>query len=508
MSTSELLISSGFIKEDKKSKYFKDEDGKYKLKEGEELSKDDAEEEFVELMAPGGGDSVYGKTGYPPPLKAYHLEWEKHELSLEAPYFWILDVLKAAYPIVEKIEDTFAAAENSAFFGMSQQRIGAQQDKISGFLAATGKMIKELFQMVRELRILDERIEYYQTVEKELKKDINQREKGAEVTLKGMFVDLVQGGGKSPASVYGMAQQLEFITLPDLFFDAPPCKDSSEVEAHVNRLAKDFNDNVRRVLLRHLTQFTTWRKRTYDEHKNRQTFMLSYLLQHFEIIQMYITWLKPYLRNVEKLTMKENRLNSPDLIAGFDGTMMDVEVLARESKDGMNGCILASFHYRTRAELKVMQEGYQRGPVQIGKMNFFFRVYCWSDEEVAQYKKMKELEIIEMMGEVSSTVKTAMESLGSDLTKYLEAAKNKAAPVKEEEKVKKKKSFMELFLGDFYTKKEEKTSVKAVKAPSKKELKEAKAKQEKAGLGLAKAAKSTAWNTFKNFKKANRMVQW
>src|SRR3989344_5943369 len=217
----------------------------------------------------------YDKTGFPEPLKSYKLSLEVFDLSLEEPYFWILDALKESFTIVEKLEDSFAAAENSAFFGVTQQRLGAQQDKVSQFLATTGKMIKELFQMVRELRIIDERLEYYKEAEGEFEKPLLERKKSAEITLKGMFVDLVQGGGKSAASVYGMSRELEFITLPDLFFDAPPFKTLEELENHISSLKKNFNENVLRVLIRHLRQFIEWKKRTAKEHHSRQRFMLS-----------------------------------------------------------------------------------------------------------------------------------------------------------------------------------------------------------------------------------------
>src|SRR3989344_4174241 len=321
--------------------------------------------EITELI-PG----EHGPTGFPEPKKSYTLFMESADLALEAPYYWILDSLKMAFPIVEKLEDSFAASENSAFFGVAQQKIGAQQDKISQYLATTGKMIKELFQMVRELRIIDERLRYYDGAEKELEKDIDKRERGAEITLKGMFVDLVQGGGKSAASVYGMSRELEFVTLPDLFFYAPPFKDVDELEKHVKNLEKDFNASVLRVLERHLRQFYEWKTRTHSEHAARKGFMLQYLLQHFEIIKMYINWIKPYLRHVGKLSFKSKNMVSPDLVSAFEGSMLDIEVLARkrDDKTGMNGCVLASFFYRTRPELKVVQEGYQRGPVHIGKM--------------------------------------------------------------------------------------------------------------------------------------------
>src|SRR3989338_410649 len=228
------------------------------------------EEEEAEIL-PG----EYQNTGFPRSLRNCRLLWEVYDLSLEEPYFWLLDYFKDSFPIIEKIEDSFAAAENSAFFGVTQQRLVAQQDRVSQFLATMGKMVKELFQMVRELRIIDERLGYYDTIEGELKKPIGQRSKTAEITMKGVFVDLVQGGGKSAASVYGMARELEFVTLPDLFFDAPPFKNVQELDHFLESLKENFNKNVRRVLQRHLGQYTEWKKRTHQEHQNRKKFQLA-----------------------------------------------------------------------------------------------------------------------------------------------------------------------------------------------------------------------------------------
>ncbi len=463
------------------------------------------EEEEKEINSPPPGPSIFAKTGFPQPLKDYLLFWEIYDLSLEEPYFWILHTLRESFETVEKLEDSFAAAENSAFFGTTQQRLGAQQDKVSQLLATVGKMIKELFQMVRELRIIDERMTYYEESEQQFSKPLGERSKSAEITLKGFFVDLVQGGGKSPASVWGMARELEYITLPDLFFDAPPFKSVEELDAHVKSLEVNFNRQVLRVLQRHLRQFMEWRKRTHEEHRSRQRFMLSYLRQHFDIIQMYITWIKPYLRHVARLSMNEKNMLSPDLISAFEGSMLDIELLARNSKDGANGCVLATFNYRTRPELKVVQEYYSRGPVHIGKVEIFFRVYAWTDEEVERYKKLKEKEGLILLGEVSSSVQEAMEALGDDLERYLELAKQKEK--KEESRPEPQKSLMERMFGDFYTPRKDKgPGGKA--GPSLRELRrqqqEAKSKSE----ALAKGARGACFNMYKNFKKAHRMIMW
>ena len=84
------------------------------------------EEEHTEVLR-----ELYSNTGFPAPKKAYKLSLEMYDLSLEEPYFWVLEEFRQNFKIIEKLEDSFAAAENSAFFGVTQMRLGGQQDKIS-----------------------------------------------------------------------------------------------------------------------------------------------------------------------------------------------------------------------------------------------------------------------------------------------------------------------------------------------------------------------------------------
>jgi hypothetical protein len=517
----DLLIKNGFVKGPDGKKLFNNgvlnealfekyytfgEKRSVKLKEGVDLKEAKkelkADEEKIEIIA-----DDHKTTGYPSPLKSYWIVWEAADMSLEAPYFWLINTIKEFFPMYEKLEDSFAASENSAFFGISQQRLGGQQDKVAQFLATSGKMIKELFQMVRELRIIDERLTYYNEMKLESEKELEKRGKSASVVLKGLFVDLVQGGGKSAASVYGMARELEFITLPDLFFDAPPFKDVAEMEKYVDGLAKDFNDSVRRVLIRHLRSFHEWSIRTHKEHEDRRRFMLKYLEQHFQIIQMYLEWIKPYLKHVAKLTMKEENMKSIELISAFEGSMIEIEVLARNNKkigeSGANGCLLASFMYRTRPDMKFVQEGYNRGPSHHGHFEVRFRIYGWSDEQVESYRRMKEMEGLELLGNVSSSVAEAMNSLGGELTKYLDEARGKKEEKKKEEE--KKKSLVETFFGEFYTPSAKKPKVE------KKSSKEVEANNYQMEQEIKKRGESTKWTvwfTYKNFKKAHGMVQW
>ena len=396
------------------------------------LEKYGFEEEIIELSSSRKGAVVFGPTGYPKPRKRYLLTFESFNHSVEEIYFWQLNWVQynQGYPreLMEKITDIFTASEQSAFFGAAQQRLGLQQEKVSQFLATVGKMVKELFQLVRELRILDERLSYYEDSYREGKTS-----ESAEITLKGMWIDMVEQGSKNPASVYGMARELQFVTLPDLFFKYHPTT-SKQVDAVVDNL--DFNRKVKEVLKRKLRSFLVWKEHTYKEMKTRKQFTLKYLRQHYVVIHMYLSWVRPYLRNIKRMILAD-KTKSVDLVSAFEGSIVEVEFLAKkfaqvfsyENEPIVNehvySVILATFIYRTRPQMNYQQDGWQKGPLHVGKTEMTLRGYTWTKEELERYKRMRDEEDFDLLGEIDSSIKTALEALGSELRGYLEESGEK-----------------------------------------------------------------------------------
>lgn len=349
----------------------------------------------------------------------FRLIYEVFNQSIEDLYFRALDFLREEneFAEFEKITDIFAASEHSAFFGVAQQRIGLQQDKVSQFLATIGKMIKELFQLVRELRILDERMYIYNAS--------YQADKSAEISLKGYWIDLVEGGAKNPSSVLGMAREIGFATLPDLFFDAPPM-DPVDVQKHIDSL--EFNRKVKEVLSRKLKSFLVWKLHTSKELKTRRVFTIKYLRQHYDIIKMYMNWVKPYLKNLRRLQLDSRKASSEHLIAAFEGSLIEIEVLAKKpaGQDGMGKNVYSVYHlhfdYRSRPEMKFVQEGYQRGPQHCGRTTFTIRAYAWTKDDIRRFREFRDKENFELLGDVDMSVKAAYTALGDELEKYLQEA--------------------------------------------------------------------------------------
>ncbi|MBD3164097.1 hypothetical protein GF323_02780 [Candidatus Woesearchaeota archaeon] len=437
-------------------------------------------------------------TGYPESIIRYRLIVEAFNMAIEEPYFWVLEYLRNmwGFPYIIKITDVFSASENSSFFGASQQRLGLQQDKVSQFLATIGKMVKELFQLVRELRILDERLGYYAD-----SYDAESRSRqSAEITLKGIWVDMVEQGAKNPASVYGMAREVQFTTLPDLFFNTHPLK-QEDVDDVVEKDRAQFNNKVKEVLKRKLRSFLAWKEHTYEEIKNRRIFTLKYLRQHYEIVKMYMTWVKPYLRNIERLTMDQNKMHSPDIMAAFEQSMIEIEILAKKPSGLINQCILVHFLYRTRPEMNYHQE-YQRGPIHVGKVQVNFRAYTWTDEQIENYQKLKAREDFKLLGIVDKSVKVSMESLGDELMRYLEEA-GEDFESKSGKKIEEQRPEGNPFSSSFKSVKEMMDRAKAKHSEKQKDWDMQKAQSSAAGN-----VRSAIWNIYHHFKKHHNMLNW
>ncbi|MFC1728036.1 hypothetical protein ACFLZ7_01060 [Nanoarchaeota archaeon] len=443
----------------------------------------------------------YVETAYPRPLQRVYLAHEIFQNPIEENYFWMLNHLRDDLGLqdIDKITDIFAASEQSAFFGVSQQRLGIQQDKISQFLATIGKMTKELFQLVRELRIIDERLVLYNRAKK--------KDHAAEISLKGYWVDLVEGGSKNPASVYGMASQVGFATLPDLFFAAPAIK-SEDVDTYVDSL--DFNRKVKEILKRKLKTFLVWKEQTNKELDTRRNFTIKYLRQHFVIIKTYMSWVKPYLRNVKRMTLDESKLLSADLIGAFEGSVIEIELLAKRQFGKSYACILAHWFYRTRPSMTYQQEGYQRGPMHVGRTEMTLRAYVWTKKQVDAYIKIKEEEDLELLGSIDDSLKQAMNALGDDLKNYLEQGGEKFEREEELEEEKQKPAgildpFTALFKGfgdvgkSFIPDKNKKA-----KRPTRQELFKDSIDEKKAKTFI----KGQLYQAYKNFKKGHGHIHW
>ena len=464
-------------------------------------------EEDIIADAPNG---VKMSTGHPKPEQRYVLIFEDYKASIEEAYYWFLNHLRTGlnFQRIEKITDVFSASEQSSFWAASQQRMSLQQQNAANYMRGVSELLKALFQLVRELRDLDMRLKYYD--------DVTNKEKGwnaSEVTLKGLWVDLVEGGAKSPASVYGMSQQLGFTILPDLFFRVH-VEEANEIDEKVDSL--EFNPKVKEVLKRKLRQYMEWKVQSYKELSARRTWTLKYLRQHYNTIRLYTSWVKPYLKYAKRLTMKEEAMKSPDIISTFETSMTEIEILAILPVGKSNTCVNINFLYKTQPSMDYQRDGYQhKGPLHVGEITMTFRGYAWNDQQIENFMKMREEEDLMLIADYDQSVADAMEGLGDDLKEYLEEAGEKF-PSKAEPKKEKKKTdwakampvaepFIAIFSGlrEMFGAFTPKIDLKFKKQDAMGKWKAGKDTKKATGTMMV-----FMWLMYKNYKKAHRMVCW
>ncbi len=542
------LVMFDFKKKDvDKSELFKEKfekDGKLKSPHEVEkafslLSSDEKKQVLKEFESVANADEMEVAKDqmltldYPKPVSKYYIVYETFNEAIEPIYYWSLAHLKNdwGFAVVHKVTDMFAAAEQSAYYGASAQRLGLAQDKVAQYLATIGKMVKDLFQLVRELRWIDERMGHY-------KGSIEEKQDKDEIVLKGLWVDLVDGvvgGQRTAANLFIMAQQLQFTTLPDLFFNIHP-HTPDEVDKFVNEKAAAFNVSVKNALIRKLNLYLRWRDATYKEMLVRQKFTIDYLKQHFTTIKMYMSWVKPYLKHIQKLTGSVENLGRPELVSAFEGSMIEIEVLGQKLASEKSGdyftCILLTFEYRTRPALSFAQEGgYHRGPIHVGETRITWRSYGWSQKEIDKYLAMKDYEDLELLASVDQSLKDAMDAMGADLMEYLgeqysglnkeEAKKVKALMerenlsieqaqkvlgIKAKKESPKQAGILDPFVDIGRGFKEMFEMVTPSFGGKKKPVDEEKLKAQKKDAETA--AQWTLWQHYKNFKKAHGMITW
>jgi hypothetical protein len=517
---SRLLVKYGFIKESYRGEFAgktEAEMEKFLLKKEKKDKKEIIK--LADMETHEIARKVFDETGYPKPYGHNHIIFESNQDIIEESYFWHKYHLRTDMGFTEfhKITDVFSASPNSSFWGSVEQRIGLQQDKAAQFLRGVSEMTKAMFQIVRELRIIDQRLTYY----KDIKKG-NKLAKTSEITLKGVYIDQVEGGSKNPSSVYGLANTVGFSILPDIFFRTKIDK-LEDMDEQIEKIP--FNDKVKEVLKRKLRQFYEWKERTQSELEQRRRFTISYLRQHYDTIKLYISWIMPYLRNIERLKQDQEKFNDTDMVSAFETSLIEVEFLAAKKMKTVKPVIDIRFLFRSSPEMNHTKDMYHRGPTHMGRVEMDIRGYLWTDQQITNYKKMKEEEGLMLLSNIDSSLNEALDSLGDELHKYLEEAKDKLIPkkVEEEEEEKEKTSLKKGFKTAF-------APVTAIGSGLKELFLEPfglggltefdfssifSGKEKSEFLSYDKAYKSAKsvvhgvlWLSFKNFKKAHKMITW
>lgn len=429
---------------------------------------------------------------------------ESMAAGLEKYYFWILRFLKEkpwhglGFENVEKIRDLFDASVTSSFHGHVGAKLAAIQQQAQQYLGLISQINKSLFAIVREIRIMGERLEYYT---KSIAGD-----ESAEIALKSIWIEMVERGMENPNSVYALSTKVGFLTLPDLFFRVNPPDGGKGVNAAVDSARKEgINQKVADVLGKKLFSYYNWKEKTYAEMTTTRKFKLKSLRQHYNSIRLYMNWVRPYLQTISQLQMKGSATDA-DLINAFETSKTYVELLAQK-KGGYKyyyPCLLVKMTHVTRPELIYTPQG-QKQPLHVGRVEIAIEPYAVSQAQIDAYKTNKDSEDVELLKSVDEN----MMAIGDDLKVYLKEAGEEFPEDEKKKEAPKRETAMSPFVALFGAFGELFSFLKVEKKKQGSlfglaEKKEAKAREAEKGKAMTVATEQ-AWTVYDVFKKVNGM---
>ncbi len=415
-----------------------------------------------------------------------------------------------------KLKDVFDASVSSSFHGQIGTKTSAMQQQVSSYLSQIGQLTKTIFPLVREIRMMDERMEFYRESLNKPQGDDSARQN--EVALKSTWVEVVEQGMQNPNSVYSMATKLGFVTLPDLFFGINPHgKTPKEQKERLSKILdamqkeKSFNFKVRTALEKKMIAYYTWKQKTWQEMHHTWKFRLKSLKQHYNVIHLYTSWIKPYLTALKSLQMKGDT-GAHELVSSFESSKMELELLAvfkegkegKEEKKNYNSCALVRITVVTRPEL-IFAQGGQRQVQHSGQVKISIEPYVATTEDIEFYRNYTDKEIMKRIsgveyGDVVQDIESVLESIGDDVKEYLREAEEGKKEEKKEEKKNPKQSIMDPFTALMDSLK----MFKLQKSDKKNKTDEKARENEK--KSLAKDASGKAWALYDIFKKSNGML--
>ena len=364
--------------------------------------------------------------------RKYRLVVDNMQTGVEKFYFWFLRTLKEYFcDEVLKVRDLYGATESSALFGNIEARKAQQQQQASNYLRGINELTQALFPMVREIKQIDERIDLYGQSEDS---------HSAEVALKTIWVEKVEGGTQNPSSVLGLSQAggPGYVTLADNFF-AIDIKKGEDLDKVIK--GSELNERVKGILSNKLKQYYVWKANTHKETIIRKKFMIKALKNHYHTLRLYISWLKPYLKSIKGLSLEKAANNTK---AAKDAeaitSKIELEILGVKKKDFKRyfPVVMVKIKYVAIPQMS-FQEEYQRGAIHAGRSEIEISGHIFEKGDIENYMKLQDQEDLEILASLTEGINV----LEEDIKKYLIEAGEEFPEKKGEEE--KKEGILEPF---------------------------------------------------------------
>ncbi len=353
------------------------------------------------------------------PVSEHKLVYQSTAEAIESIYFFILDLLQEGGYSIEKLIDNFTSTPGGSHFsevGLKSARLQEEASKIMGNINV---VVKSILNIVYDLKEFKMRLQAYDNLRS---KDPEVR-KSALLSLKQIWldkVDIQKGNTSIKMMTFG---QGGFTTLLDAFLVV-------ENEHDVSKL--DLNDRVKRVLYSRIAEFNIWLKESEAELRKRYALQKSYLKSQMSSLKLYIRWVRPYLKTINQLEMKDRKRDA-SLINVFNTVVFEIVLLGKKSVSIESGiaegflptsfskikprrkyysCILVSFNFRGIP---------RQGAPFVGRSEVTFKGYALNEDELKKLdEELEKDDLNEAFKLVEEATNESIEALLEEVKSFLD----------------------------------------------------------------------------------------
>jgi len=366
--------------------------------------------EIIEEISP-----YYKKKGGP---EATHtIDHDTTTETVEAIYFFVLDLMDDFGLKVEKLVDNFTSTEGGTHFSEIGAKKTRMQEEASKMLANAGVVMRSVLQLVYDLKDFKIRLSHYDELKS---KDQRQRE-AAVLALKQIWMDKVDIN-KGQSSIKAMALgQAGFQTLIDAFLIAKEAKDVDKI---------DLNDRVKRILKPRIYEFNLWIDQSEKELRKRYEMQKTYLKSQVSNLKLYARWAKPYLKAAQTLEGKEMG-REPSLVTMFNTLRLELTLLGKsklkveesaiagdlpkdfqkmKTKRDYYSCVLIDFTVR----------GIPRQGVTVGRSEMVFKAYALNEDELKKLDyELQKSDIGDVLTLIEGSTTESLEQMQKDIDEFI-----------------------------------------------------------------------------------------
>ncbi len=346
-------------------------------------------------------------------MNEYRIDDAVYTIQVNTPYqsmgkFYhqVLDILRKRGGFkLEKVSEHISVSPTSALYGDIAQRRQYAIQQFNNAMKSISSIMQTVIKIIYDLREFDIILDNFD----KLKEGDSKEKFAAEQNLRRIYLDEVdikkgRGSINQLASAGGQQGGLQMVALRDSFMVVRKLKDIDDLK---------INDRVKRILKGRFNEYKKWKEEYEKDIRGRKKIEMQFLNSQVESLKMQLDIARPYYTVMNQLDVGTG-VNSPDLIAGLDTSIIKAKIRGVHKKGAATGFLDVNINMKTKPQQVRTKQGQTFH--HIFRIDITYTPYAMPN---SVYEKIKHSEVKKDVMFLETVVGKSLEAIKDDLEKYL-----------------------------------------------------------------------------------------